>query len=180
VLLLLLLLLLLLHRFFEAGVCEQPLLPGAALPAAGSACGLGAEWLAAAAICCMIATRYDFHSRSKTSNLQQQRQTAAAEAATKQQLLRYEPKAVQDAAAAAAAAATDNNLGSNMASAEEENEMLVARLVHAWLGARFVVGQASMFAAFIATDNLLASFAAGLAMTLAANACCERYLGHST
>jgi hypothetical protein len=126
----------------------------------------------------MIATRYDFHSRSKTSNLQQQRQTAAAEAATKQQLLRYEPKAVQDAAAAAAA--NDSNTGLNMASAEEENEELVARLVHGWLGARFVVGQASMFAAFIATDNLLASFAAGLAMTLVANACCERYLRHST
>jgi hypothetical protein len=177
-----LLLLLLLDRFFEAGVCEQPLLPGATLPAVGSACGLGAEWLAAAAICCMIATRYDFHSKNKTSNLQQQRQTAAAEAATKQQLLRYEPKAVQDAAAAAAAAAaaTTDNLGPDLSSIEEENEELVAKLVHGWLGARFVVGQASMFAAFIATDNLLASFAAGLAMTLVANACCERYLRHST
>lgn len=81
---------------------------------------------------------------------------------------------------AAARAAADPDSASNLGSAEEESEELVAKLVHGWLGARFVVGQASMCAAFIATDNLLASFAAGLAMTLVANACCERYLRLST
>lgn len=148
------------------------LLPGST-PHAGL-CASGVEWLAATAICCMIAGRYDFHSKSNTSNLRGRREAAAAEAATQQKLLRYEPKAVQDKAAAAATAS--GAACTSMASCDEENEKLVAKLVHGWLGARFVVGQAGMFAAFISTDDLLASFAAGLAMQMVSNVCCEQYL----
>jgi hypothetical protein len=88
------------------------------------------------------------------------------------------------AAAGAAAASGDAAQAAATASADDTNALhattvdaeLAARLAHAWLGARYVVGQASLFAAFIVTDNLLASAAAGLAMQLASDACCQAYL----
>lgn len=128
------------------------------------------EWVAAAAFCCLIGTRYVSHSRTKASSLRGRRQAAAVEAAARQQLLRYEPKAIQDAAARAASSQAAASVQ------DADNAELVAQLMHGWLGARFVVGQGTMFAAFITTGDLLASFAAGLVMQFMSSLCCEQYL----
>jgi hypothetical protein len=189
------------RRLLEAGVCgTQPLAALDALSAtnadaaaafAGLACSTGPQWLAAAAFCCAMGTRFSAHSRHKAAAAAAAQQAAAKADAARQALLRYEPLAVQQQAAAAAAAAAgaaaasgDAAQAAATASADDTNALhattvdaeLAARLAHAWLGARYVVGQASLFAAFIVTDNLLASAAAGLAMQLASDACCQAYL----
>lgn len=167
------------YRLVEANVCITPdLLPTtSAAAAAGETmlCSTGLEWLAAAAICCMIGARYASHSKTSSSTLRSLRAAEAAEAAARQQLLRYEPKAVQDAAAAAAAAEASSQEDA-MASLNDDTAEIVTQLLHGWLGLRFVMGQGAMFAAFITTGDLMASFAAGLVMQLMSSACCEQYL----
>lgn len=136
-------------------------------------CSSGVQWLAAAAICCLIGTRYASHWQTRSSILGSRHKAAAAEAAAKQKLLRYEPKAVQDAAAAAAAEAQSSAV---ITSQDDDGAELVAQLLHGWLGIRFLVGQGTLLAAFITTGDLMASFAAGMVMQLMSSWCCEQYL----
>lgn len=180
-------------RFLEASVCgDSPLLPGSPLSslttstaAATSAqllpCGTGPAWLAAAGLCGIMASRFVVHSRGKAAATRSAREADAAEAAARRAVLRYEPLAVQKAAAEAAGGEVLSEIDAEaavlLAAAEAE---AVERLAQGWLGARFVLGQACLFGAFIATDNLLASFAAGLAMQAVSSACCERYLQRET
>jgi hypothetical protein len=132
------------------------------------------EWLAAAGICVLIASRYSSHSTQQIAATRAQREAAAAEAAARQLLLRYEPLAVQQAAAAAI---DDAQKQTGAASTTSE---AAAGLVSGWLGLRYVMGQASMFAAYIlAGDNLLAPFTTGMAMLLVSNACCLQYMKRS-
>ncbi|KAF8059427.1 hypothetical protein HT031_005232 [Scenedesmus sp. PABB004] len=158
-------------RLMEAGLCGEPG-PGAALlssSAPAALCGSGGSVAAAVGLCAMMAARYSAHAARSAASLSGAAEAAAADAAARAALLRYEPRAVQDAAAAAAPAAPAPGGGA-------AREQLVSRLLHGWLGARFIVGQAGMFGAYIATDNLLASFVAGLTMQAAANAACEAHL----
>lgn len=145
-------------------------------------CGTAPQWLAAAGLCAIMCSRFVVHSKGKAAATRSAREAAAAEAAARRAVLRYEPLAVQQAAAAAAGAEgvgseMDAEAAASLAAAEAE---AVESLAHVWLGARFVLGQACMFGAFIATDNLLASFVAGLAMTVVSSACTEQYLQRAT
>jgi hypothetical protein len=194
-LLLLLSLLLMLRRFLEASLCGDvplllPLEPLSTLSSSSSTavmsaqllpCGTGPAWLAAAGLCIIMASRFVVHSRGKAAATRSERETAAAEAAARRAVLRYEPLAVQQAAVAAAGgelrSEIDAEAAAMLAAAEAE---AIERLAQGWLGARFVLGQACMFGAYIVTDNLLASFTAGLAMQLVASLCCDRYLQRST
>lgn len=156
--------------------------PAATVAAELLPCGTGPAWLAAAGLCAVMASRFVVHSRGRAASARAQRNTAAAEAAARRAVLRYEPLAVQQAAAAASGGSfsgseIDAEAAALLAAAEAE---AVERLAQGWLGARFVLGQACMFGAYIATDNLLASFAAGLAMQLVSTVCSERYLQRVT
>lgn len=166
---------------------DSPLLPLEPLNALSSSsaattaqllpCGTGPAWLAAAGLCVIMASRFVVHSRGRSAAQRSERESAAAEAAARRAVLRYEPLAVQQAAAAAAGGELQSELDAEatalLAAGQAET---VERLAQGWLGARFVLGQACMFGAFISTDNLLASFTAGLTMTLVAGVCCEKYL----
>jgi hypothetical protein len=179
-------------RFVEASVCgDTPLLAplstlGSSSATAATAavllpCGTSPQWIAAAGLCAIMASRFVVHSRGKAAATRSEREAAAAEAAARRAVLRYEPLAVQQAAAAAAGGEvqgdTEAEIAASMAAAEAEG---MERWAHGFLGARFVIGQASMFGAYIATDNLLASFTAGLVMQVVAGWCSEKYLQRVT
>jgi hypothetical protein len=117
-----------------------------------------------------MASRFAAHSRDKAAVAVAAQEAAAAEAAARRAARRYEPLAVQEAAAAAEVAERQA-LPAGAVDAD-----VATRLATGWLGARFLTAQASLFAAFIVTDNLLASLAAGLAMQLVSTAGAERYL----
>lgn len=146
-------------------------------------CGTTPSYLAAAGLCAIMASRFVVHSRGKAAATRSAREADAADAAARRAVLRYEPLAVQQAAAEASGGVgsfqseIDAEAAALLAAAEAET---VERLAQGWLGARFVLGQACLFGAFIATDNLLASFAAGLAMQLVSGLCCEKYLQRVT
>eukprot|EP00877_Chromochloris_zofingiensis_P003554 jgi/Chrzof1/1319/Cz10g02260.t1 len=125
-----------------------------------------AKYIAATAICCIMSTRY----------LGQGRKAAAVqEHAHRLKLLKYEPLKVQQQQAAleGTAAAADE---ASLAEQQGLNEAVTA-LLHVLLGARFVSGQAAMYAAYIATDNLLASFMTGMLAQMYHTACCRRIQG---
>lgn len=153
----------------------------AATAAALMPCGTGPQWLAAAGLCAIMASRFVVHSKGKAATTRSEREAAVAETAARRAVLRYEPLAVQQAAAASAGGELQGEreaeLAASLAAAEAE---AMERLAHGYLGARFVIGQASMFGAYIATDNLLASFTAGLVMQVVAGWCCEKYLQRVT
>jgi len=141
-------------------------------------CGTSPEWLAAAALCCIMASRFVVHSTGKAASARHERDTAAAAAAARRAVLRYEPLAVQQAAAGSDfGSEIDAQAADLLAAAEAE---AIERLAQGWMGARFVLGQACMCGAFIATDNLVASFAAGLAVQVVSSLCSERYLQRVT
>jgi hypothetical protein len=130
----------------------------------------------------IMASRFVVHSNSKAAATKSEREAVAAEAAARRAVLRYEPLAVQQAAAAAAGcdvgvSEIDAEAAAALAAAEAE---AVEKLAQGWLGARFVLGQACLFGAFIATDNLLASFVAGLVVKLVADVCAEKYMQRVT
>lgn len=101
--------------------------------------------------------------------------TMLQEHAHRLKLLKYEPLKVQQQQAAleGTAAAADE---ASLAEQQGLNEAVTA-LLHVLLGARFVSGQAAMYAAYIATDNLLASFMTGMLAQMYHTACCRRIQG---
>lgn len=177
-------------RFLEASLCgDSPMLPVTGLTTSTAAtttaqllpCGTGPAWLAAAGLCIIMASRFVVHSRGKAAATRSAREADAAEAAARRAVLRYEPLAVQQAAAEAAGGVVQSEIDAEaaalLAAAEAE---AVERMAQGWLGARFVLGQACMFGAYIATDNLLASFAAGLATQFVSGVCSEKFLQRVT
>lgn len=100
----------------------------------------------------------------QVSSIQEQRRAAEADASTRASLMRYEPLDSQRAFQAEQLTRL-SLMGTPL---QERLELAV----HMMLGGRFMMASAATFAAFLATDNLLASFSTGLALQLASSVLC--------
>ncbi len=131
-----------------------------------------ARWAGAGAIVGAAGLRFSHRAAELVAALQAARRAAEAAAAAaggRPDLVRYQPLEAQRAERARLAAAA----AARAAEAREHTELeeRLVRAVAAVLGGRAILGGGAAYAAFLLSrDNLLASFAAGLALQLASGA----------